>query len=237
VKSGESANISANGKSEDNRPLEFKCISTAGHLKGEAPLFAIETTGLPDSVVHIDCIVKDDRYLTANANAILKVNVPLPPPPPPAASVYGLALDFSKDPRHSMRVDNAAKGMLDRYADYLTSELGAKGVIVAYDTEAERKVSKYQRQHHKLAEFAMRRAVNIKNYLVTEKGLDPTRLVVRNEEDGSEAKAVLWVVPIGANFNEQNTTAVDEQKVKAVPRVLPKVAHKKRAPQPTLAKK
>lgn len=212
VKSGESAIIAAVGKSEDHRPLEYRCITTAGRIVGDGPLFTIETTGVSDSTVFVNCVVKDDQYLTADAKGLLRVIVPVPPPPMPVPAVYGMPLDFTQDHRRPTRVDNAAKGELDRFADFLMSDLSAKGVVVGYDTAGERKPKRHSRNVQSLAG---QRAVNIKAYLVLDKGIDPSRIEVKSEVNGNEKKAILWKVPAGAIFADTATVAVNESLVKA----------------------
>ncbi len=64
-------------------------------------------------------------------------------------------------------------------------------------------------------------------YVTKEKGIDPARIEPRSAQ--GEQTADLWIVPAGATFPEAGTTAVDEAKVKAVPRdaMKAKKAHKK----------
>ena len=54
--------------------------------------------------------------------------------------------------------------------------------------------------------------------------MDPARIEVRTGS-GDDRKAELWMVPAGATFTAADTKAVDEAKVKAVPR-LPLKARK-----------
>jgi hypothetical protein len=74
---------------------------------------------------------------------------------------------------------------------------------------------------------AAERAVNTKEYLVTEKGIDAARVsVATSSEDGQKVED--YLVPSGASFSADvpGTTPVDETAVKAVPRKpLPVRAH------------
>ena len=57
--------------------------------------------------------------------------------------------------------------------------------------------------------------MNTKNYLVTEKGIDPSRVsVMTTTTDGQKVED--YLVPAGANFGNdvQGTTPVDETSVK-----------------------
>ena len=69
------------------------------------------------------------------------------------------------------------------------------------------------------------RAVNTKDYLVNEKGIDASRIMVYTGTD--DAKTVTsTLVPAGATNPVASSTTVDESAVKAVPRTAAK-KHKK----------
>jgi hypothetical protein len=71
----------------------------------------------------------------------------------------------------------------------------------------------------KKADLASERAVNVKDYLVTEKGIDASRIsVYTGSQDGKTVNSTL--VPTGATLDQTGLTAVDESAVKAVPRTL-----------------
>jgi hypothetical protein len=218
LKSGDASTITATGSSPDNRPLSYNCTATAGRLSGNGPVYTLDTAGVPDSTITVNCTVSDDRSLTASANAAVKVNVP---PPPPTANDFG-AIEFKHDAKRPTRVDNEAKGELDRYADALAAAPDAKGVVVGYALPGEGKKGKTT------ANFAAERAVNTKEYLTKEKGIDASRIEPRTGT-GDDQKTELWIVPAGATFPAAGTTVVDQAKVKAVPRVAAPVkkAHKK----------
>ena len=88
-----------------------------------------------------------------------------------------------------MRVDNEAKAILDDCALRLQQEAGARGVIVGNADPNEMNA----------ANMAEQRAVNTKDYLVREKGIDPGRLEVRTGSGGTQTVDI-WVVPAGATF-------------------------------------
>ena len=113
----------------------------------------------------------------------------------------------------------------DRYADALAAAPDAKGVVVGYAAAKEDEAGKGGKN------FAAQRAVNTKDYLTKEKGIDPARIEART--GSGDPKVELWIVPAGAVFPPANTTAVDEAMVKPVPRVAPKrkKAHGKALPQ------
>jgi hypothetical protein len=222
--SGESATIMASGSSPDNRPLSFNCTATAGRLAGNGQVYTLDTTGVPAGAVGVHCTVSDDRSLTSSANASVKVSLPAPPP----AAEHVRAIEFKNDVKRPTRVDNQAKGELDRYADALAAQPDAKGVLVGYATARESAPSKNRTL---TSNFAAQRAVNAKDYVTKEKGIDPTRVEVRTGQ-GEDRKVELWIVPAGATFAADGTSVVNEAQVKAVPRVAlktRKTAHKKAA--------
>jgi len=65
-------------------------------------------------------------------------------------------------------------------------------------------------------DFAAQRAVNTKDYLVTEKGIDASRVTVY-EGTGDGQKVEDYLVPSGATFSVDGATAVSGD-VKAQPR-------------------
>ncbi len=222
VVSGERSQITAHGHSPDNRPLTYGCESTAGTLSGSGTEYTLDTTGVPAGSAGIDCKVTDDRNLSSTASTSVRVTAPAAPPPAaapeapapevapqPQANKFG-AIEFKHDQKRPTRVDNEAKGELDRYADALAADPEAKGVVVGQATSEEK--SKPAGRN-----FAAQRAINTKAYLTEEKGIDPTRIEVRAGSEDDQ-RTDLWVVPAGAQFPEEGTEPVNEQKVKAIPR-------------------
>lgn len=211
LKSGDAATITATSSSPDNRPLNLSCKASDGRLTGSGPAFALDTAGIPDSTVSVTCTVNDDRNLSASASAAIKVNVP---PPPPAAKEFG-SIEFKHDPRRPTRVDNEAKGELDRYADALASAPDSRGVLVAYATANEHS----RKRHTKMTpQVAAQRAVNTKDYLVKEKGIDPARIEVRIGKADRQT-VILWIIPPGAAVPTTDTQSINESKVKAIRRI------------------
>jgi hypothetical protein len=218
LKSGDASTITATGSSPDNRPLSYNCTATAGRLTGNGPTYTLDTAGVPDSTISVNCTVSDDRNLTGSGNASVKVNVP---PPAPVANDFG-AIEFKHDLKRPTRVDNEAKGELDRYADALAAAPDSKGVVVGYATTEEDATNKGSK-------FAAERAVNTKDYMTKEKGVDASRIEPRTGT-GSDQKTELWIVPAGATFPAEGTNVVDENKVKPISRAAApakKAVHKK----------
>ena len=116
------------------------------------------------------------------------------------------SISFATDKKRPMRVDNEAKACLDQVALDLKQQADAKLVVVGEQTSDEAaKTAKQQKyaEHHKHATvdmFAAQRAVNAKDYLVTEQGIDASRIsVATGTTDGQTVEN--YLVPAGASFS------------------------------------
>jgi hypothetical protein len=218
VRSGDPSTITADGSSPDNRPLTYSCDASAGNLSGSGTHYTLDTAGVPESTIKVACTATDDRNLSASASTQVSVTVPQAAvkaeAPAPQANQFG-SIEFKRDTKRPTRVDNEAKGELDRYADALAAAPDSKGVVVGFATAKEK------------SNFAAQRAVNTKDYVSKEKGIDSARIEPRTGS-GDDQKADLWIVPAGATFPSADTTVVNESSVKVVPRVALKTrAHGK----------
>ena len=207
VSSGAPVTVTAEGFSRDNRPLSFSCLANRGALAGSSTRYVLDTTGLVSGIVKIDCTVQDDRALSGFATTAVTVTLP---PPPPATRKYGDGLDFSADKKRPSRIDNAAKAMLDRYADALAADPDATAVVVGYDNAAERASNRHRKALP--PQVAALRAVNARAYLVEDKGIDAGRIEIRTGIEDAQ-KAILWIVPAGATFDMSNTVSINESLV------------------------
>jgi hypothetical protein len=195
VTSGDPVTVTAEGFSRDNRPLTFSCLTNRGAIAGSGTHYVLNTAGLASGTVKIDCTVQDDRALSGFASAAVTVNLP---PPPPSARKFGEVLDFSIDKKRPTRVDNAAKAMLDRYADALAADPNSTAVVVGYDNAAERAPKGHKRALP--VHVAALRAMNTKSYMVEEKGIDPRRFELRTATENAQ-QVILWIVPAGATLD------------------------------------
>ncbi|HYH01163.1 MAG TPA: OmpA family protein [Terriglobales bacterium] len=200
VTSGDASTITCQGNSPDNRPITYSCTSTAGRISGTGATVQLDTAGAPAGPITVNCTATDDRGLSASTTT--SVNVEVPPPPPTASKLNEIAFPNTKLPA---RVDNTAKAVLDDVALRLQREPDARAVIVGYMDPAEQKTAKRLR----IKDLAAQRAVNTKEYLVTDKGIDPGRIDVRTGTAGG-TRAEIYLVPAGATFNVENTTPVSE---------------------------
>jgi outer membrane protein OmpA-like peptidoglycan-associated protein len=205
VNPGDSSAITATGVSPQNRPLTYSYSTSAGAISGSTSTATLSTTGAAPGTVVVTCNVVDDKGNTATANT--QVTVVAPPPPPAPATSSLCSISFERDKARPTRVDNEAKACLDDIALNLQRTSDAKVALVG---------SSDAKEHHG-TKLAAERAVNTKSYLVTEKGIDASRVTVYT--GGTDGKTVsTTLVPAGAQFSAVGDTPVDEASVKAVKR-------------------
>jgi hypothetical protein len=179
--------------------------------------------------------VADDKGHTASATT--SVNIEAPPPPVVAKTQTLCTIAFGRDTKRPARVDNEAKACLDDVT--LNAQRSADASLVVVGNAAQGEMPMGKGKHHKKmvmmdpAKLAAQRAVNTKDYLVKEKGIDASRISVRTGTQ-SLNEVENYLVPAGATFDSdvQGTTAVDETTVKAqvrTPLATKKAVHKKKA--------
>ncbi|MGA9716765.1 MAG: hypothetical protein WBQ79_00680 [Acidobacteriaceae bacterium] len=203
VKPGDSATITAQGVSPQNRPLTYTYSTSAGQINGNNTSATLNTSGAPAGPITVTCNVSDDKGQTASSTT--SVNVEQPPPPPQPKTQTLCSINFDRDKRRPARVDNEAKACLDDVALNLQRQSDATAVVVGDSATGEKMGPK----------LAAQRAVNTKDYLVKEKGIDASRVQVRTgSEPGKQAQN--YLVPSGANFDNdvQGTTQVNEESVR-----------------------
>jgi hypothetical protein len=207
VNPGDPSTITASGVSPQNRPLTYSYSATAGTISGNTSTTTLSTSGAaPGSTITVSCDVVDDRSQTASSTAAVLVSAP--PPPPPAAKASSLCtIGFDRDPKRPTRVDNEAKACLDDIALSAQRDSQAKLAIIGNATDGEVTAD------HKAAE----RAVNAKDYLVSEKGLNPARIAVYTGTADAR-NATTTIVPEGAIFDTAGLSPVDEAAVRPTPR-------------------
>jgi outer membrane protein OmpA-like peptidoglycan-associated protein len=239
IKPGESSTITATGLSPQNRPLTYSYSASAGTISGSGATATFSSAGAPTGASEITCNVSDDKGHSATGNTSVTILAPPPPPIPHTQSLCSIT--FEKDKKRPARVDNEAKACLDEVALDLQRQSDAKAVVVGDSNEKEKaKTAREEKaakrnKHLKVADLAAERAVNTKDYLVTEKGIDASRISVAiGTTDGQKVED--YLVPSGATFSSdvQGTTPVDETAVKPQARKpLPaRHAHKKPAAKP-----
>ena len=214
VAPGDSSTITATGVSPQNRPLTYSYSASAGSVSGTGTTATLSTAGAAPGTITVTANVVDDKGQTASCTTTVTVNAP-PPPPAPTTSALCSA-SFERDAKRPARVDNEAKACLDDVALKLQSASDAKLAVVGATDGAEKKG----------ADLAAERAVNTKDYLVTEKGIDAGRVSVYTGPTSGKT-VTTTLIPAGATLDTTGLTPVDESAVKAKPRTPPAKGKKK----------
>jgi hypothetical protein len=192
--------------------------------------------------VTITCTVTDDKgqSATATISAANSVTITAPYVAPIPHTQTLCSISFTKDKERPTRVNNEAKACLDEVALDQQKQSDAKVVVVGDANAKEKaKIAKEEaaakkNKHLKVEDIAAERAVNTKDYLVTEKGIDASRISVATGT-ADDQTVEDYLVPSGATFSSDvtGTTPVDESMVKAQARkplpVAKKQSHKKAA--------
>ncbi len=87
IKPGESATVTAQGVSPQNRPLTYTYTSSGGTISGSGTTAALASTGASPGPIQITGTVADDKGHTASCNTSVTIEAPPPPPPPPPPSL------------------------------------------------------------------------------------------------------------------------------------------------------
>lgn len=227
VMSGSSSTITATGSSPQNRPLTYSFSSSSGSVSGNGNTATLSTTGAPAGSITVTCSVQDDKSHSVSSTTTVDVQVPPPPPAPKTQTLC--SIQFDNDARRPTRVNNEAKACLDDVALNAQQKADATIVVVGNSAAPPEKKGHHHRGHElTAADLAGQRAVNTKDYLVTDKGIDASRIQVKTGTSGQN-EVNDYLVPSGANFDADvpGTTAVDENAVKVQPRnPQPKHHHK-----------
>jgi hypothetical protein len=220
VNPGGSSTITSNAVSPQNRPLTYSYNATAGSISGSTASTTLSTAGAAPRPITVTCSVMDDKGHSASARTSVNVVAPPPPPPPPPPAVTPLAsslcsVSFERDATRPARVDNEAKACLDDVVLSLQRSSDAKLALVGNEDAKEQKVDALK--HNKKPTVAAARSVNIKQYLVNEKAIDPSRILVYTGTDNGRT-VTTTLIPLGATNPVAGDTPVNESTVKAVPR-------------------
>jgi hypothetical protein len=235
IKPGDTSTITCQGLSPQNRPLTYSYTASAGSVTGNTTTAEYSSTGAPTGAVAITGTVTDDKNHSASAPTTVTIEAPPPPPQPHTQALCSIS--FMTDKTRPTRVDNEAKACLDQVALDLKQQADAKAVVVGQSDDKEKaltaKQEKYaeHHKHAKVTEFAAQRAVNAKEYLVADQGIDASRISVATvPTDGQTVQN--YLVPSGADFGADisGTTPVDESAVKPeVRKALPERHHHHKA--------
>ena len=221
IKPGDTATITSIGMSPQSLPLTYSYSASAGTVSGSGTTAEFSSAGAATGAVGITCNVSDDKGQSATGTTTVTILAPPAPAPLPHASAL-CSISFSTDVKRPTRVDNEAKACLDQVALTLKQQTDAKVVIVGESNAAEKAdTAKKQalaakRRHVTVEVYADQRAVNAKDYLVTDQGIDASRITVATGSTDGQTEEN-YLVPAGANFSSDvsGTTSVDESTVKS----------------------
>jgi outer membrane protein OmpA-like peptidoglycan-associated protein len=202
VAPGDSATITANGMSPQNRPLTYSYSASAGSVSGSSSTATLSTAGAAPGTITVTCNVVDDKGQTASATTTVTVNAPPPPPAPTTSSLCSVS--FERDKRRPTRVDNEGKACLDDIALNLQRSSDAKLAVVGNSASDEKKGDI----------LAGERAVNTRDYLVKEKGIDASRISLYTGTAGNKSVQDT-LIPSGATLSTSGLTPVDESALQA----------------------
>src|SRR6185312_710706 len=199
----------------------------AGSINGNTSTATLTTSGVAPGTITVTCNVVDDKGQTASQTTTVTVSAPIAAPAAKPTTTSLCTVNFDRDARRPTRVDNEAKACLDDIALNAQRDPNAKLAIVGTETAAER-----EHRHGKHVEtsekMASERAVNTKAYLVTEKGVDASRITVYTGTSDSKTAATT-LIPSGATLSTDGLTPVDESSLRAVPRTAPVRHHRHHA--------
>jgi hypothetical protein len=214
VNPGDSSTITSVGRSPQNRPLTYSYSATAGSINGTSSSATLSTAGAAPGTITVSCNVVDDKGQSASSTTSVTVIAPPPPPPPPIPTASSLcSVAFDRDKARPVRVDNEAKACLDDVALSLQRSSDAKLALVGNEDAKEMKAKLGKGKPSPAA----LRAVDTKQYLVTDKGIDPSRIMVYTGTDDSKT-VTTTLIPAGATNPVAGDTPVDESTVKAIVR-------------------
>jgi outer membrane protein OmpA-like peptidoglycan-associated protein len=196
VTSGDSSTITAIGVSPQNRPLTYSFSAASGTITGNGSTAKLSSTGAALGTVNVTCNVADDKGQTATGATSVLVTVLAAAPKPQTSELC--SVHFDRDPQRPSRVDNEAKACLDQIAVAMQDSSDTKLALVGNS-------GSHEKGGKKLAED---RAAHTKAYLVTDKGIDSSRIAVyTGVQDGKAVSATL--IPSGAVLDTTGDTPVE----------------------------
>jgi hypothetical protein len=223
VDMGGSSTITAMGMSPQNRPLTYSYSSSAGNVSGTSSSSTLSTAGVAGgTTITVTCNVVDDLGKSATSMTSVMVNTPPVAREVPKPQSRALcSISFDRDSKRPTRVDNEGKACLDDLTLAAQRDSSSTLALIGNETEKEKTPAKHRKMASK---YAAERAVNTKDYLVKEKGLDASRIKVYTGSDDSRSVASM-IIPAGADTSSMVATPVDESSVMAQPRKA--MSHKK----------
>ena len=181
LRAGESATISCEAVSPDNRPVNITYVANGGKLSSNRNQATLDTTDAGPGPISVRATAFDDRQLSAST--VVTVNVEAAAPAMPTAQKL-MELDFKPN---SGYVDNRSKAVLDDVALKLQQDPNLTAVLSGSADAGEPR------------SMALQRAQNAMTYLTKSKGIDPQRIQVKAGTEPGR-KVDVWTLPAGATL-------------------------------------
>lgn len=181
LRAGESATISCDAASPDNRPLNITYVANGGKLSSNKNQATLDTTDAPPGPIAVRATAFDDRQMSAST--VVNVNVEAPAPAAPTAQKL-MPLDFKTG---SAYVDNRSKAVLDDVALKMQQDPNLNAMLVGSALPGEG------------GTMALRRAQNAMAYLTKSKGINADRIQVKASPEPGQ-KVEIWTLPAGATM-------------------------------------
>jgi hypothetical protein len=198
IKPGETSTITATGLSPQNLPLTYSYSATAGTVSGNGTSATYSSAGAPTGTSTVTCTSTDSKGQVATATTSVTIEAPYVAPAPKASALCSIT--FDKDKKRPARVDNEAKACLDDIALTLQKQSDATAAVIGSAAPEEKVLPKHHKKGAVAEDLAAQRAVNTKDYLVTEKGIDASRIAVYTGS-GDSKKVEDYLVPSGATLD------------------------------------
>jgi len=164
---GETVRCKATASDPDGDPLTYSWSASSGSVAGDGAEATFDSQGVAaPATVTVTVEVSDGRGGTAASKCTVKVDKP-PAPEPITCTSGGF-------PRNLSRLNNVDKACLDDFATRLSQDPRSRVIIVGHADSKER--------HAEVT--ARKRAEAVKAYLVTERGVDESRVSTRSAADG-----------------------------------------------------
>ena len=181
LRAGESASISCEAVSPDNRPVNITYVANGGKLSSNRNQATLDTTDSGPGPIAVRATAFDDRQLSAST--VVNVNVEAAAPAAPTAQKL-MELDYKPN---SGYVDNRSKAVLDDVALKMQQDPNLNAVLSGSADSGEPR------------SLGLQRAQNAMAYLTKAKGIDPQRIQAKAATEPGR-KVEVWTLPAGATL-------------------------------------
>jgi len=198
------ATITAVARSPQNRALTYSYGTTAGQITYSGANATLSTADVSPGPLRIACNVVDDLGNAASATVEIAVSAPppsLPLPSTPSRAIETMcSVSFDRDREHPAQVDNEAKVCLEEIGLRLIRDSDATLVVLGNHVPEE------------TPDMAAERALNVKQYLTDEMGINPNRIELRTGEVTGR-RVDNFLVPPGASWDPAGTSSFDPSRI------------------------